>query len=82
MTIQSDLEEQGRTLPMLSRNDLIHVDAFPSRSARDRRILRFFTNLHISKPRVWLTSESFERLATQTALDAGLEQCAFLQQGR
>ena len=71
------IEEQGRTLPMLSRNDLIHVDAFPSRPARDRRILRFFTNLHFSKPRVWLTSESFAQLAHQMALDAGLEQCAF-----
>jgi hypothetical protein len=71
------IEEEGRTLPMLSRNDLIHIDAFPGRPARDRRILRFFTNLHFSKPRVWLTSESFAQLADHMALDAGLEQYAF-----
>ena len=73
------IEEEGRALPMLSRNDLIHIDAFPSRPARDRRILRFFTNLHLSKPRVWLTSGNFAQLADQMALDAGLEQCALDQ---
>jgi hypothetical protein len=71
------IEEEGRTLPMLSRNDLLHIDAFPSRPARDRRILRFFTNLHFSKPRVWLTTDSFAQLAHQMALDAGLRRCAF-----
>lgn len=68
------IEEQDRVLPTHSRNDLIHIDAFPRRPARDRRILRFFTNLNFSKPRVWITSESFERLASRMALDAGLAQ--------
>jgi hypothetical protein len=75
------IEEEGRTLPMLSRNDLIHIDAFPNRPARDRRILRFFTNLHFSKPRIWLTTDSFQHLAHQMALDAGLRQCAFGEDG-
>jgi 3-deoxy-D-manno-oct-2-ulosonic acid (Kdo) hydroxylase len=70
------IEEQGRMLPTRSRNDLIHVDAFPSRPAVGRRILRFFTNLHFSKSRVWATSESFERLANRMAHDAGLAQYA------
>jgi hypothetical protein len=70
------IEEQERVLPTRSRNDLIHVDAFPSRPALGRRILRFFTNLHFSMPRVWATSESFERLANRMAFDAGLAQYA------
>jgi 3-deoxy-D-manno-oct-2-ulosonic acid (Kdo) hydroxylase len=75
------IEEQERLLPTRSRNDLIHVDAFPSRPALGRRILRFFTNLHFSKPRVWATSESFERLANQMALDAGLAKYAAGRRG-
>jgi len=66
------LEEQGRPLRGRSRNDLIHVDAFPTRPARDRRILRFFTNAHPTKPRVWNTSQTFDDLAASMALDAGL----------
>ncbi|MGO9059683.1 MAG: Kdo hydroxylase family protein [Candidatus Binataceae bacterium] len=66
------LEEQGRPLRGRSRNDLIHVDAFPTRPARGRRILRFFTNVHRAKPRVWNTSQTFEDLAAHMALDAGL----------
>jgi 3-deoxy-D-manno-octulosonic acid hydroxylase-like protein len=75
------IEEQERDLPNRMRNDLIHIDAFPGRPARDRRILRFFTNLHWSKPRVWITTETFEQLADQMALDAGLIQCASVKRG-
>ena len=66
------LEEHGRPLRGRSRNDLIHVDSFPTRPARGRRILRFFTNAHPTKPRVWNTSQTFEDLAATMALDAGL----------
>jgi hypothetical protein len=75
------IEEQARELPNRTRNDLIHIDAFPSRPARDRRILRFFTNLHWSKPRVWIAAETFEQLANQMALKAGLAQCASGKRG-
>lgn len=75
------IEEQTRELPNRTRNDLIHIDAFPSRPARERRILRFFTNLHWSKPRVWIAAENFEQLANQMALNAGLAQCASGKQG-
>jgi hypothetical protein len=70
------LEESGRRLKMRSRNDLIHIDAFPNRPARDRRILRFFTNVHPSKPRVWKVSGSFEDLADRMARAAGLDRYA------
>ena len=70
------LEEQGRPLRGRSRNDLIHIDAFPTRPARGRRILRFFTNIHRAKPRVWNTAQTFEDLAARMALDAGLTRYA------
>ncbi len=45
-----------------ARNDLLHVDAFPGRPARGRRILRVFANIHPSEVRVWATSEPLSRL--------------------
>ncbi len=56
-------EEDGRDLPLHKRNDLLHVDAFPSRPTRGGRILRVFTNLNLSKPRVWQTTGPFESFA-------------------
>jgi hypothetical protein len=40
------LEEEGATCRLHKRNDLLHVDAFPSRPTRGGRILRVFTNLN------------------------------------
>src|ERR1700686_5573896 len=70
------LEEEGRDLPLHKRNDLLHVDAFPSRPTRGGRILRCFTNINASQPRRWNTTESFEILARRYAKDAGLERIA------
>jgi 3-deoxy-D-manno-octulosonic acid hydroxylase-like protein len=58
-------EEQGRQLPWKKRNDLLHVDAFPSRPTNGDLILRVFSNINPSKSRVWLTSDPFEPLARQ-----------------
>jgi hypothetical protein len=38
--------------------------------------LRVFSNLNLTKPRVWNTTDSFETLAKQYAEDAGLRQIA------
>ena len=65
-------EEERRGLPLHKRNDLLHVDAFPSRPTRGGRILRVFTNLNPKKSRVWNTTEGFETLAKRYAQDAGL----------
>jgi len=65
-------EEERRGLPLHKRNDLLHVDAFPSRPTRGGRILRVFTNLNPKKPRIWNTTEGFEALAQRYAGDAGL----------
>lgn len=66
------LEEQGRDLPLHKRNDLLHVDAFPSRPTRGGRILRVFTNINPSQERIWLTGEPFPALAQRYAMQAGL----------
>ncbi len=70
------LEEENRDLPVHKRNDLLHVDAFPSRPTRGGRILRVFTNLNTTRPRVWTTTEGFDALARQYAKAAGLQQIA------
>jgi hypothetical protein len=64
--------EERRGLPLHKRNDLLHVDAFPSRPTHGGRILRVFTNLNPNQARVWHTTESFETLARQYAEPAGL----------
>jgi hypothetical protein len=70
------LEEEGRDLPLHKRNDLLHVDAFPSRPTQGGRILRIFTNLNPARPRVWNTTENFAAIATKFAKPAGLLQIA------
>ena len=56
------VEEATRQLRLKARNDLLHVDAFPSRPTRGHRILRCFANINPSEPRVWVTSDPFDRL--------------------
>jgi len=69
-------EEQGRDLSVHKRNDLLHVDAFPSRPTRGGRILRCFTNINPTRTRNWLTTDRFPVLAEKFARDAGLEEIA------
>lgn len=66
------LEEEGRDLSLHKRNDLLHVDAFPSRPTRGGRILRVFTNVNPAQDRVWVVAERFPELASRFARDAGL----------
>jgi len=74
-------EEEGRDLPTKKRNDLLHVDAFPTRPTRGDMILRFFTNIHQTKPRVWMTSDPMGALAPRYATDAGLREAAMHPKG-
>jgi hypothetical protein len=60
-------EEEGRDLPLRRRNDLLHTDAFPTRPTRGARILRFFNNIHPSRTRDWVVSDSFAQLAPRYA---------------
>ncbi len=59
------LEEQGRSLPLHKRNDLLHTDAFPTRPTHGARILRFFTNIHPTQSREWVVGEPFRTLIPQ-----------------
>jgi len=54
-------EEQGRDLPLHKRNDLLHLDAFPSRPTRGGRILRCFTNINPERSRNWITTDLLRR---------------------
>jgi hypothetical protein len=57
------IEEQGRKIKLRARNDLLHFDNFPSRPSHGDRLLRIFTNINPTRPRVWVTSGNFEELA-------------------
>jgi len=56
-------QEKGRQLRTRARNDLLHVDSFPTRPMNGNRILRFFTNINPTESRFWTTSDPFEVLA-------------------
>ncbi len=70
------IEERGRTLPRTKRNDLLHVDAFPTRPVFGNLILRCFTNVNPAEGREWLTSDPFALLAPKEARNAGLDRFA------
>jgi len=65
-------QEAGRQIRQRARNDLLHVDSFPTRPSNGNRILRVFTNINPTEPRVWLTSETFEELAPRFAGAGGM----------
>jgi hypothetical protein len=65
-------EEATRQLRLTARNDLLHVDAFPTRPTNGRRILRCFVNISPDEPRIWVTSEPFLRLLERYGQEAGL----------
>lgn len=70
------IEERGRELPLKKRNDLLHVDAFPTRPVFGDLILRCFTNVNPEQQREWLTGEPFAILAPREAENAGLKRFA------
>jgi hypothetical protein len=65
-------EEATRALRLTARNDLLHLDAFPSRPSRGYRILRLFVNINPSDERVWVTSDTFARLLERFGEKVGL----------
>ncbi|MBS0624613.1 MAG: Kdo hydroxylase family protein [Verrucomicrobia bacterium] len=58
-------QEKGRKLRLRARNDLLHVDSFPTRPLHGARILRFFTNINPTESRHWITTLPFEKLIEQ-----------------
>ena len=65
------IEERGRDLPLKKRNDLLHVDAFPTRPVFGDLILRCFTNVNPEQSREWMTSDPFGELAPQRSRKGG-----------
>jgi hypothetical protein len=65
-------QEAGRQIRLRARNDLLHVDSFPTRPSNGNRILRVFSNINPTKPRVWVTSETFENLVARFAGAGGM----------
>lgn len=65
-------QEEGRPVRLHARNDLLHVDSFPTRPSNGDRILRIFTNINPREPRVWITSETFQALAPRYVGSPGL----------
>ena len=70
------VQEQGRQISMNARNDLIHVDAFPTRPTNGDRILRIFTNINPTESRLWVTTDPFDVVAPPMAARAGLPRIA------
>ncbi len=66
------VEEATRKARLKARNDLLHVDAFPTRPTNGWRILRCFANVNPTEPRVWVTSDPFARLLARYGAAAGL----------
>ena len=66
------IEEQGRQARLHSRNDVLHLDSFPTRPTNGARVLRLFTNINPVQDRVWLTSQTFETFGPRFARAAGL----------
>ncbi len=65
-------QEKGRNLRLRARNDLLHVDSFPTRPLHGSRILRFFTNINPVESRRWITSDPFEELIKQFGGEGGV----------
>jgi 3-deoxy-D-manno-oct-2-ulosonic acid (Kdo) hydroxylase len=65
-------EEATRRLRLTARNDLLHIDAFPSRPTNGWRILRVFANVNLTEPRIWITSDPFAKLLERFGLQVGL----------
>jgi hypothetical protein len=62
------VEIAGRTYSPRNDDKRLHVDAFPSRPQRGRRILRVFSNIHpMGGKRVWHLGEPFEDMARRFA---------------
>jgi hypothetical protein len=57
------VQVRGRSYSKINDDRLLHIDAFPSRPMRGRRILRFFANVAPATPRHWHVGEPFEDFA-------------------
>jgi hypothetical protein len=66
------VEEATRRIRLRARNDLLHIDSFPTRPSHGRRILRVFVNLSFTESCVWITSDTFPSLLERFGERSGL----------
>ena len=65
------VEIEGRAYSKINDDTRLHVDAFPTRPMRGRRILRLFSNINPNgASRVWHVGEPFEDMAHKILPDA------------
>lgn len=60
-------EEATRVSRLRARNDLLHIDHFPTRPSFGRRILRVYVNIDPTDAHVWSVSERFPELLARLA---------------
>jgi len=60
-------EEATRPLRLTARNDLLHIDTFPTRPTGGRRVLRLYVNINATDAHVWATSDRFPQLLSRYA---------------
>lgn len=75
------IEEQGRALSAHASNELIHVDAGAYGATHGDRILRVFTNVNPTKPRVWTTKGDLRAVLERYGAKVGLSNGVALAQG-
>ena len=84
------VEIAGRKYSPTKDDTRLHVDAFPTRPMRGRRIMRLFSNVHPGElPRVWNVGEPFADMAAKIlprvkeppALDAWFRAATFQTRG-
>jgi hypothetical protein len=80
----------GRDVSWHKDDARLHIDAFPSRPNAGARILRVFSNVNPSEPRVWRVGEAFETMAktllprvrAQWPLESAALAALFVTKGR
>jgi 3-deoxy-D-manno-oct-2-ulosonic acid (Kdo) hydroxylase len=71
------VEIAGRKASPIHDDTRLHVDAFPTRPMRGRRIMRLFTNVHPGAlPRVWNVGEPFADMAAKILPTAKMPSAA------
>lgn len=67
------LQELGRQVRQSARNDLLHVDNFPTRPTNGKRILRVFVNINPDEHRHWITGGPFHQIVPELKESLGVD---------
>lgn len=70
------LQEEGRQIRQSARNDLLHLDNFPTRPTHGARILRVFININPDESRKWVTGAPIHELVNDPRQKEALKSVA------